>query len=39
MTDPLLNGFKAALAEGRRQVGFWTALSDPAALEICAVAG
>jgi 4-hydroxy-2-oxoheptanedioate aldolase len=39
MTDPLVNRFKAALAEGRRQVGFWTALSDPAAIEICAGAG
>jgi 4-hydroxy-2-oxoheptanedioate aldolase len=37
--DLLRNPFKSALAEERRQVGFWTALTDPAAIEICAGAG
>ena len=33
------NPFKAALRDGRRQIGFWCALAHPAAAEICAGAG
>jgi 4-hydroxy-2-oxoheptanedioate aldolase len=33
------NTFKAALAEGRPQIGFWQALACPTTAEICAGAG
>jgi len=39
--DPfdLVNGFKAALREGRRQIGLWQALANPYTAEICSGAG
>ncbi len=39
MTDILHNPFKAALREGKRQIGLWQALAHPYAAEICAGAG
>lgn len=33
------NPFKAALREGRKQIGLWFCLSDPTCAEICAGAG
>ncbi|WP_241083574.1 HpcH/HpaI aldolase family protein [Achromobacter xylosoxidans] len=33
------NGFKAALREGKRQVGLWQSLANPYSAEICATAG
>ena len=37
--DPLRNRFKEALTGTGPLIGFWTALGDPAAVEICAGAG
>ena len=34
-----VNPFKAALAEGRQQIGLWIALTSPDATELCAGAG
>lgn len=39
MNDVLPNPFKAALAEGRMQIGLWQALANPYTAEICAGAG
>lgn len=41
MSDPfdLTNPFKAALREGRPQIGLWQALASPITAEICAGAG
>ena len=41
MSDPfdLTNAFKAALREGRPQIGLWQALASPITAEICAGAG
>ena len=38
-SDPLHNPFKAALREGRLQIGLWQALGNPYTAEICAGAG
>src|ERR1700754_1444706 len=35
----LTNGFKAALRDGRRQIGLWQVLASPITAEICAGAG
>jgi 4-hydroxy-2-oxoheptanedioate aldolase len=35
----LANGFKAALRDGRRQIGLWQVLASPITAEICAGAG
>ena len=37
--DLLTNTFKAGLAIGRTQIGFWQALANPYTAEICATAG
>ncbi|WP_016745286.1 aldolase/citrate lyase family protein, partial [Rhizorhabdus wittichii] len=34
-----MNMFKAAIAAGERQIGFWQALATPYTAEICAGAG
>lgn len=39
MSDLLTNTFKAGLAAGRTQFGFWQALANPITAEICATAG
>ena len=39
MTRLSENGFKAALADQRRQIGLWLAMADPYAAEICAGSG
>ncbi len=39
MSDPLANPFKAALVEGKGQIGLWQALANPYTAEICAGAG
>lgn len=38
-SPPLTNSFKAALREGRQQIGLWQALANPTTAEICAGAG
>jgi 4-hydroxy-2-oxoheptanedioate aldolase len=35
----MMNAFKAALAQGRLQIGLWQALANPYTAEICATAG
>lgn len=37
--DLPVNTFKAALAEGRRQIGLWVSLADPTCAEIAGTAG
>lgn len=39
MQTPVPNRFKAALAAGQRQIGFWLAMSDPYLAEVSATAG
>jgi len=39
MLSDMKNPFKAALREGRRQIGLWLGLADPYAAELCAGAG
>ncbi|CEJ16655.1 probable n terminus of 2, 4-dihydroxyhept-2-ene-1,7-dioic acid aldolase protein [Ralstonia solanacearum IPO1609] len=39
MQTPAPNRFKAALAAGQRQIGFWLAMSDPYLAEVSATAG
>jgi 4-hydroxy-2-oxoheptanedioate aldolase len=38
-SDPMVNSFKTALAEGPAQIGLWMALADPYAAELVAGAG
>ena len=37
--DSLTNRFKAALAEGRQQIGLWCSLASPISTEVVAGAG